>query len=187
LTNGTIERPQILDQLNEAGGRLRGESGEGLPFHPLSPLWKVIQSTTPTFRWEALNGASSYVVTVADDKLNEVATSAPLTKTEWTTRTSLKRGAIYSWQVTAFKDGQTVISPALPSPQAKFAVLDESSNLELERVRQTAPRNHLGLGILLARAGLLADAEREFQLQLSATPNSVAAHRLLRRVQAMQR
>lgn len=187
LTRQSLERPQVLAELHGARGTLLSDSGDGLPFHLLSPLGKVLQSSAPTFRWRPLDGASSYAVTVTDDQLNEVATSGPLTRTEWTSPMPLKRGGIYSWQVTAFKDGKEVTSPVMPAPQARFKVLDQAQHEELNLMKRAFPNNHLALGVLYTRAGLLDEAEREFQALLKTTPRSAVARKLLDSVRSMKK
>jgi hypothetical protein len=185
LTEQRLEVPPVLAELRGESGTLLGEPGAGQPFVLLSPTGKVVQSTRPTFRWTPLKGAGSYLVTVTDDKLNEVATSGPVTKTEWSPGAPLKRGRVYSWQVTALKDGQAITSPVMPAPLAKFMILDAARDAELKRVRGVAPRYHLGLGVLYARAGLLDEAEREFRKALKADPGSSTAAKLLQSVRSM--
>jgi hypothetical protein len=186
LTTQRLERPKALAELNGTSGTLLGESGDGLSFRLLSPVGKVLQSSSPTFRWQTLEGASSYAVSIVDDKLNEVATSGPLNKTEWRAPVQLKRGGVYSWQVTAIKDGTQITSPAMPAPQAKFRILDQSVNEELKSVKRAFPNYHLGLGVLYTRAGLLDEAEREFQAELKANPRSASARNLLRSLRAIK-
>jgi hypothetical protein len=185
LTEQRLEVPPVLAELRGESGTLLGEPGAGQPFVLLSPIGKVVQSTRPTFRWTPLKGAGSYLVTVTDDKLNEVATSGPVTKTEWSPNVPLRRGRIYSWQVTALKDGQAITSPVMPAPLAKFMILDAARDAELKRVRSVAPRYHLGLGVLYAHAGLLDEAEREFRKALKADPGSSTVAKLLQSVRSM--
>ncbi len=187
LTTQRLERPKALAELNGTRGTLLSESGDGLSFHLLSPVGKVLQSSSPTFRWQTLEGASSYTVSIVDDKLNEVATSGPLNKTEWRAPVQLKRGGVYSWQVTAIKDGAQITSPAMPAPQAKFKILDQTANEELKSLKRAFPNYHLGLGVLYARAGLLDEAEREFQAELKNNPRSTVARRLLSGVRSMKK
>lgn len=187
LTTQRLERPAVLAGLNSTKGTLLGDGGDGLPFRLLSPVGKVIQSSRPTFSWKPLAGADHYVVTIADGNLDEVATSGTLTKTAWTAPTPLKRGGTYSWQVTAYKDGKAITSPVMPAPPAKFVVLDQASNEELSRVRRSLPEYHLGLGVLYARAGLLDEAEREFQAELKSNPRSTVARRLLQSLREMKK
>jgi hypothetical protein len=185
LTEQRLEVPPVLAELRGESGTLLGEPGAGQPFVLLSPIGKVVQSTSPTFRWTPLKGAGSYLVTVTDNNLNEVATSGPVTKTEWSPNVPLKRGRVYSWQVTALKDGQAITSPVMPAPLAKFMILDAARDAELKRVRGVAPRYHLGLGVLYAHAGLLDEAEREFRKALKADPGSSTAAKLLQSVRSM--
>lgn len=187
LTTQKLERPLELAELKGTRGTLLSESGNGLPFRLLSPVGKVVQNSKPSFRWQSLAGASSYVVTVVDDKLNVVASSGTLTKTEWGDTVPLKRGGVYSWQVTALKDGQEITSPVMPAPQAKFKILDQRRNEELERVKLAFPNYHLGLGVLYTRAGLLDEAEREFQTELKSNPRSAVARKLLHSVRSMKK
>jgi hypothetical protein len=159
-------------------------TADDVPFRVLSPVGQVIQSTTPTFRWKPIAGANSYEVTVTDDQLNEVASSKPLTVTEWRLPFSLKRGRVYSWQVTATKDGKKISAPVSPAPQAKFKILDASHNKELERAKEALANYHLGLGVLYVRVGLLDEAEREFLTQLKLTPGSDITQKFLESVRS---
>jgi hypothetical protein len=182
-----IEKPQFPAGLTGTRDTLRGESTEGVPFALVSPVGQVVRNRNPTLTWKPLAGASRYVVTVTDDKLNEVATSEPLTSAQWRVPIPLKWGGVYSWQVTAFKDGQEVVSPVMPAPQAKFMIVDQTRAEELRQVEHAFPNYHLGLGVLYARAGLLDEAEREFQAELKASPNSTIARKLLESVRSMRK
>lgn len=186
LTAQRLERPAILAALNDKPGTLLSEPGAGLPFQLVSPVGEVIQPNQPTFRWLPLIGASSYRVTVTDANLNEVAVSEPLTALAWQLSTPLRPGAIYFWQVTALKDGKSITSPVLPAPQAKFKVLDPTQAAEVRRASQRYAGAHLALGVLYARAGLLAAAEHELQLFVKANPGSRLARNLLRSVQSLK-
>lgn len=187
LTTQRIEKPQFLAGLTGARDTLRGEAAEGVPFALLNPVGQVVRNRNPTLRWKPLTGATRYVVTVTDDKLNEVATSESLTSTQWRVPVTLKWDGVYSWQVTAFKDGQEVVSPVMPAPQARFMIVDQARAKELRQVEHALPDYHLGLGVLYARAGLLDEAEREFQAELKARPNSTVARKLLESVRAMRK
>ncbi len=58
-----------------------------------------------------------------------------------------------------------------PAPEAKFKVLEQSQANELERIKKTAANSPLTLGVLYAQAGLLNDAEREFETLLKPIHN----------------
>ncbi|HEX5731199.1 MAG TPA: zf-HC2 domain-containing protein [Blastocatellia bacterium] len=172
-----IGRRQVLMGSNDAYGS----------FALLAPLGTVIDSDQPALKWSALDGATSYVVGVYDSRLNEVASSPPLQSTEWTVPRPLKRGAVYNWQVRAVKDGEEIKLPRADAPAAKFKVLEAAKSAELERARRAHGGSRLVLGVLYAQAGLLDDAEREFELLAQANPQSRIARRLLDRLRAKRR
>lgn len=176
-----VKRPSELASLLGVAGRLRSASSEDIPFELIAPLGTVIENQRPTLRWQPLRGATSYSVTVTDRE-NVVATSPPLSGSEWTLPEPLSRGVIYTWQVTALKDGERVTSPPPPAPEARFKILEQDKTQELELARKKYPGMHLLLGNLYAEAGLLDEAEKEFQLLLAANPQSPVAAGLLESV-----
>jgi len=186
LQTGKLERPPALTQLASRSSILLGEPGNGLPFRLLDPLGLVVRSEQPTLRWHALDGAQSYQVIVTDTDLNEVAASPALDATEWRIAKPLKAGRIYSWQVTAMKDGAKITSPVLPAPQAKFKVLDRSTAELLLKAERAYPDSHLTLGVLYAEAGLLDEAEQQLRLFISTNPRNDVAQKLLQNVSAMR-
>ncbi len=190
LVTQQLARPAVLVDLNRQPSTLLGtsDSNNGLPFRLLAPLGVVVESDQPSFRWQPLAGVETYTVSVTDDSLNEVATSGRLSANVWRVPRPLARGTTYSWQVTAHKpDGQTVTSPVLPAPQAKFQVLARARFDELQRARRAYPNSHLSLGVLYAQAGLLDEAARELQLLVRANPQSEVARKLLRSLQVNAR
>lgn len=168
-------------------GVLRDGQQSGVPFAVRSPVGIIVESTRLVLRWDTLAGATSYKVTIYDANFNAVATSPALMTTSWTVAPSLARGNIYTWQVTAMKDGEEIKSPQPPAPEAKFKVLDGAKAAEIQQARQAHPTSHLTLGVLYAQAGLLADAEREFGALLRANPNSEVARKLLNNVRAAKK
>jgi len=109
-----------------------------------------------------------------------------LNTTEWTIAAPLKAGRIYSWQVTAIKDGVEITSPVLPAPQAKFKVLDRATAELLLKAERAYPDSHLTLGVLYAGAGLLDEAEQQLRLFISNNPNAGIGQKLLQNVTAMR-
>ena len=123
---------------------------------------------------------------VTDADLNEIAASPALHTTEWLISKPLKAGNVYSWQVTATKDGAKITSPVLPAPQAKFKVLDRATAEVLLKAERAYPESHLTLGVLYAEAGLLDDAEQQIRLFISNNPRNDIAQKLLQNVTAMR-
>ncbi|MCM3903274.1 MAG: hypothetical protein ND866_16335 [Pyrinomonadaceae bacterium] len=186
LSTGLVEVPPGLSELMGTKGTLLGTTGQGPGFSLLSPVGTITRTGRPTLRWRPLSGATSYTVAVLDSDFNAMATSPPLTGTEWTPPHALERGRVYSWQVTAVKDGKEIISPSAPAPEARFKVLEKAKADELSEIEKGAV-SHLARGTLYARAGLLDDAERELRALLAANPKSPTARKLLQSLQAIRR
>lgn len=186
LQGGKVQEPAALVQLQSEASRLMGGSTPGLPFRLLGPLGEVVRTQQPTLRWQELAGAQSYKVIVTDAELNEVATSPELKTTQWRITKPLPPGALYSWQVTALKDGVAVTSPTLPAPQAKFKIIDRATLRTLQQAERLYPRSHLVLGVLYAEAGMLDEAEQQLRSLVRNNPRAIAAQKLLQHVQALR-
>ncbi|HZN00592.1 MAG TPA: hypothetical protein VFB70_14420 [Pyrinomonadaceae bacterium] len=186
LQSGKLEHPSALVQLKGQPSTLLGKSSTGLPFELVSPLAQVVRTEQPTFRWRPLAGAQSYTVTVTDADLNVVATSPPLNTTEWRISNRLRDGVVYSWQVTAQKDGAGITSPVLPAPQAKFKVIDRATSETLQQAERAYPDSHLTLGVLYAEAGLLDEAEQQLRELVRSNPRERIAIKLLDNVKALR-
>jgi hypothetical protein len=168
-------------------GRLRSEFEKQSTFAPLDPTDVVIETDRPTFRWRALEDASQYVVTIFDAKLRPVASSGPVTGTQWNTPNSLARGVTYSWQISASKDGKTVVTPKPPLPEARFRILDQPAVAALAKLKKSAGSSHLVLGVFYWKHGLIEESRRELQALAKANPNSPAAAELLASIQSHRR
>jgi hypothetical protein len=168
-------------------GILRSELEEQNTFAPLAPMDVVIETDRPKFRWQALAGARSYIVTIHDAKFREVGSSGPIVGTEWTATNSLERGGTYSWQVSALKDGKTIVSPKPPLPEARFRVLDKGAVVALAKLKKSAGSSHLVMGVFYWKHGLIEESEREFQALAKANPHSTAAAELLASIRSTHR
>jgi hypothetical protein len=188
LSSQRLEKSPLLAGLVRPDGLLRkGGDNRGARFSVVAPVGIVMPSDRPTFSWSPLDGATGYVVEVYDDKLSQIITSPQLADTSWTATQSLKRGGIYSWQVTAVKGGEEIISPRPPAPPAKFRILDQTLANEIVQARRAYASSHLTMALVYTQAGLLDDAEREFRALQRANPNSTISRRLLADLQAMRR
>jgi len=184
LTSQSVEIPSEFRKLKSAGGVLMGEPSKGVPFKINGPVGKVVESQRPNLSWQPLNGAESYRVEIYDEDFKKVASSPELKTNKWTLDRPLLRGRLYQWQVTATKDGEEIKSPVRPAPEAKFLIADSSHFAEIERARRSAGNSHLILGIVYANAGLLDEAQREFQTLLNSNQNSDITRKLLAKVKA---
>jgi hypothetical protein len=177
LTSGRLKMPRWFADIAGSDGALMG-GAERESFRLTSPVGTATRTDRPAFHWTPLPGATSYRITVSDSNFKTVAGSESISGTEWIPSHPLKRGVIYSWEVTAIKDGKEITAPAPPAPEASFRVLDSANLTELEEASRENGDSHLLLGILYANAGLLDDAEREFQLLANANPDSSVPGRL---------
>jgi hypothetical protein len=166
---------------------LRSELEEQNTFAPLEPIDVVIESDRPKFRWQALEAASHYIVTIHDAKFREVGSSGPIVGTEWTAPNSLERGVTYSWQISALKDGQTIVSPKPPLREARFRILDQRAVVELARLKKSVGSSHLLMGVVYWKRGLIEESEREFQALAQANPNSTVVAELLANIRSLHR
>jgi hypothetical protein len=182
-----VDKPAVLEALSRDTEMLLGGPEEAGGAVIVGPAGSVVESDRPSFRWRALRGETSYTVAVYDGRYELVAKSDRLSATEWTCPLALRRGATYTWQVTAFRDGKTIVSPSPPAPEARFRVLGQAAAGELKRARRLYPASHLTLGVLYARAGMVEEAEREFRALAEANPDSAVAEGLLRSVRGWRR
>ena len=180
-----LEPPDVLRHLSGEQSGLRGNDNVRQGFRLLNPVRRVVIEDRPLFRWESLPGVSSYRVYVSDVNGNQVAESEelPPTKTQWKAPRPLPRGRVFSWTVIAVVDGKKVVSPSASAPEMKFAVVSAENLQELTSLKRS--NSHLALGVSYARAGLLKDAEREFQSLLKLNPQSELARKLLRGVRSI--
>jgi len=192
----SVERALVTRRLRDSpaltgwstgAGILRGELEKQNTFAPLEPTDVVIETDRPKFRWRALEGAQHYIVTIHDAKFREVSSSGPIVATEWTTPDSLQRGVTYSWQISALKDGKTIVSPKPPLREARFRILDQRAIVALAKLKASAGSSHLAMGVFYWKHGLIEESEREFQALALANPNSTAVAELLASIRSILR
>ncbi len=186
LLSERIERPSILKDLAGEKSALRGNSS-GQSFKLISPNRIVIIPDRPTFKWENVSGAVSYRVHVNDPNGQEVARSEELSpeRTEWVVTKPLKRGDIYAWTMVAVVDGKEIVSPGPSSPEMKFQILSPNSLQQLNQLKKT--RSHLALGVFYSNVGMIAEAEREFQIIVRENPNAPVIEKLQKEIQSWHR
>lgn len=185
----SVARPLLLLQPRSAtflrrGGATAAIAVQETPFRLTRPISTAVLEARPTFQWEPYQGAASYRVTLFA-RGRDVLRSAPSPEPRWRPEQPLAP-SVYSWQAVAFTRNGQVASPLPPAPQPRFQVLAPERVAALERVREQFLHSPLALGVLYAQAGLLADAEAEFQKLHLANPQQQAAQRLLERVQQIR-
>jgi hypothetical protein len=164
---------------------VRGNRTSAQSFSIVRPFATLIKNDRPTFRWTELSGATSYTVSVFDAALNLIRTSEPLTDTQWLMPEPLGAGIVYTWTVTARKDGYEVVAPAPPA-RAEFKILGKSELIKLNRLLSRTASN-AARGVLYAEVGLLDEAEKEFQTHIALRPADERVKQLLQAVQSWRR
>lgn len=184
LLAAELGKPEVLTELAGVHGAARGER-ENLSFRLIFPGGVVLAQNQPTLRWEPLAGATAYRVLVADAANQEVAASGPLPAGTgaWTPPVPLTRGGVYTWVVMATVGDKEITSPPATAPEMKFKLLGDEQVRALERL-QRRTKSSLARGVFYAQAGMLAEAEQEFQQLLRQNPMSPLARKLLRSVQS---
>jgi hypothetical protein len=174
--------PSAIEVFDRSPVVLRGNGNQSETFNVISPYATLITDDRPIFRWTALSGATGYRVSIYDVNLNLVRISEPLTGTEWSTASRLRRGMTYTWIVTATKDGKEVLAPALPA-RAEFKVIEAPAlakfNRSIKRIHSRA-----ACGVLYARFGLLDEAEQELRAHITSHPDDVRAKKLLQTIKS---
>lgn len=181
-----------LATLRRAPSVLLGQPSSPVPFQVLRPVRTWVESVRPTFNWTAASGATGYVVHVIADNgsQEEVATSPVIIPTtnapvcQWVVAESmaLSPGKRYRWYVTATIQDHDVDAPGVEQAQAKFGVLSEQDAARLDTLRKSVQGDHLLDGLLDLNAGLLDDAQTDFEYLLANPGQAGNAKDFLQRV-----
>ena len=154
---------------------LRG-ARENQPIKLLEPMGRRMLSDRPEFLWSALDGASSYEVTVftEDEKILDKAT---VTETRWQPQAALPRGGRLNWQVTAIRGSEHIVAPAPPAPRAWFEIVSKETADRLAAMRDSGGSN-LRLAIAYAQEGLQVEAATAMRAVIAENPDSEVAKQL---------
>ena len=187
LQKGFIGRPAVLQELLSPASSLRGSSDRPAAFKQIYPLRQVVVESRPTFRWQPIPGASSYQVYVMNDAGKQIVKSVllPSTKSSYVAPDPLPRGKVFQWVVIAVVNDNEIIAPGPAEPEMRFALLSATDKKELDTIN--ASHSNLARGVFLARTGLVAEAQIEFERLVQQNPNSILVRKLLKSVQETQR
>ena len=182
LRSGRLETPAVLDDLRPPAGQ-----AEVAAFAVTGPVATVIRQEQPVFTWDLPAGAVGCKLHLvsADEEFN--LETKLLTEDEWEPKKPLQRGRSYHWQVIAFGEGGEELARA-PTEEgvARFQVIAADRLRRVEELEEASGQSHLARGVLYARAGLLVEAEREFESLLEANAGSAEADRLLDAVRQLR-
>jgi len=116
LKKGAIEVPAPVLELGRGGAAPAGAEATG-PV-PRFPAGQMIRGVRPTFAWDAVEGATGYTITVSDESGTVFLRGGPTRAVKWTTPRPLRRGALYTWTVTATLAAEPVAAPDAETPAA---------------------------------------------------------------------
>ena len=181
-----VPLPDLADVRPRGGSALMSAPSGPAKLRQIAPVGEVIDSTQPELQWTPVKGATRYRVILAD-----VASGAEqqveVTGPTWTPPTPLAEGAVYEWEVYALGDGEELAkAPLPPLPEARFRILTAEARHDMEQARAGFRDSPLLLGIAAAEAGLLREAEAQFQRLVAEQPESQLARDLLESVRKAQ-
>lgn len=182
LAQQRLVLPPVLKALAQPPNTLKGNEPGSPAFLVLAPIGAVLQTDRPVFRWQAVAGASGYVVAIFDEDFKLIQNSGSVAQTQWRATQPLPRGRVLLWQVTAHVGDKQITAPAAPAPEARFQILAAKPAAELLRAQREFPQAHLLLGTLAAQAGLIEEATREFQALQAENPQSPIIKKLLQQL-----
>lgn len=168
--------------LARESGQLRGSGPETQTpqIVLIRPVNTAISETKPVLECRPEPGAKGYAVSLEEDgTLAEIPAPKPLSATRWQVETPLAPGKVYKWAVSAQRG-----SERLHSPFVKFYVLSEAENREVEKARHEYANSPLTLGVVYARLGMLAEAEKQFRAAASIEAVQPIARRWLQELEA---
>ncbi len=135
---------------------------------PISPVLTAVRSVCPKLQWKPVEGAKGYKVMIVDknDKL------LWQTKVEAETKVIvpsgvLRRGQVYFWQVEAFLNEQSNLSPVVG-----FWVLSEEELKEVTKAERKFQGSALVLASLYAHHGLYEEALAQIERLSEMNPTS---------------
>jgi hypothetical protein len=172
LRTGRMPLPTLS---TPTAGVLRGDASNQ-PFRLFEPMNRRTLTDRPEFRWGAMDGASSYQVTVFTED-EKIVDQGMVTETRWEPTGVLPRGGRLYWQVTAIRDGQRATAPAPPAPRAWFEIVSAETARKLAAMQQAGGSN-LRLAVAYAHQGLQVEAGAIMRNVLADNPDSDLARRL---------
>lgn len=144
---------------------LRGENSNDSPL--ISPNKTVVRDNSPKLSWKPFGAKDeTYTVEIFDENNDSIEMKTALRETVWKLKTPLKRGKIYSWEVSSEAQKKTF--------SGKFAVAE---NAEIKA------KSSLVRGIIFASNGLLNEAESELKKAIQTGEKPELARKLLNQIQ----
>lgn len=172
MTTGRIESVLPSRFAGQKQETMLGAPSAAPAFKVLSPVDRVLVNDLVDFKWEPVEGAVSYRVTIFDSEYKKIVESPSIQQTDWKSTKALPRGVVYTWAVIAQKRDGTVRAPAPPQPEAAFKVVSQDEAAKISEAVENHPSDHLMLAVLYARAGAIEEARSQLDQLSGDNPNS---------------
>jgi hypothetical protein len=185
LDAGVAPLPEFMADITSDREALMGPPRTKGAFDLVAPVGTGTLSDRPRFEWQALQGASGYVVTVFDARSNVLARSPVVSESMWIPADPLPRDRTFVWQVTASRGQDEITVPAAPAAPARFHIVDARSAEVLQRLDAQHPQAHLLLGILYTLAGIRDAATRHLEQVTATDAHADVARRSLEKLRAL--
>lgn len=143
---------------------LAGANGNGSTLRVLAPVGTAVAEVSPEFRWSRDPRATGYRITVATVSDAQLVATSDVSNEQlsWRPAAPLARGSDYVWQVQALQNGDVIATaPAPPAPEARFRILSDEQEQQLDALKQHVGNSHLALALADARAGLVDEADAQ--------------------------
>lgn len=131
-----------------------------------APTAPIVRERRPVLAWTSSHPVDGFIVQVArvSDGALLSSPALPATARSWQPPEPLTPGAIYEWQVQALRGAAAVDqAPKPPEPEARFQVLSDAAERNLQLAENEAGRSELSVGMACARAGLAAEADAHWR------------------------
>src|SRR5215510_7291256 len=169
LRGKRINRKLVLDELDDTVTELRGDTLKKGDIRLTGPVGTLIIQDRPLLKWRQIKDATSYVVDIVDELFNPIAQSGNLSSPEWPVDITLKRDAVYLWQVSAYRNNERIEFDQ--NRIGKFKVISDEKLKQVEVARRKYS-SHLAMAVFYIKEGLLDDARSELQKLILRNPQS---------------
>lgn len=167
-TKSTVIAMATLDSVRMESALRSAHAEESSKPVPLSPVLTAVRSVRPTLRWTGVPNAEGYVVRVADRSDRIVWEGDVGTQTQVTLPPgALKRGRVYFWQVEAFVEGQSLLSPIVG-----FWVIGEKDLSKVQAAERKYRSSVLVLASIYSAYGLYEEALAQIEQLKAMNPDN---------------
>jgi hypothetical protein len=175
--------PKPLVGLASPNVQIRGNQDKQVRISTKYPVGEVVRENQPVLRWDPVENAKSYQVSIYDENYTEIYTKQ-VTGANLKVETFLKRGEKFQWQVkanlnddkqTTVTSSPSIFSVAKDEVAGKIEKIETKSNLRWKKVE------------LLFNEGLLSEAEKTLNEILVKDRKNKLAQKYLQKIKNLKK